>query len=208
MKRFFRNLVIIVLAVLLVSCDVFISLKEGRYNPQDPDNELVELEDLVLPVIRDGFVDDSNNRFFSEPILITELFTQPYAHILIQFDTTDLPEFVELALLELYTTPTTVFGKADVYLIAKSWDETEIQWDQIQLTSGFVDRTIPVVPRFDVGSVDTYISCDVTEYVVRMQETGRHYGFMIVSDYDYYEFDSSRAANPPKLRVWGLAIPE
>ena len=207
MQKIFRFIVLLLFMTLLVSWDVFLFPREGRWNPLDPDNELVEVNGLALPAARDGYVGDDDKHYFGEPILISDRIVAPQHDILIQFDTTDLPEFLDSAVLELYATKTSDTGFADVHLIAEPWDENTVTWGQISSPS-FWDMTVPVVPYMDVMNLDMYASCDVTEYVIRIQETGRNFGFQLVSMSGHLEFNSSRAANPPRLLVWGMDIPD
>ena len=207
MQKIFRFIVLLLFMTLLVSCDVFLFQREGRWNPLDPDNELVEVNGLALPTARDGYVGDDDKRYFGDPILISDRNGAPQYDILIQFDTTDLPEFLDLAVLELYATKTSDTDLADVYLIAEPWDENTVPWGQISSPS-FWDTTVPVVPVLVNTGTDQYFSCDVTEYVIRIQETGRNFGFQLVSMSGHLEFNSSRAANPPRLLVWGMDIPD
>jgi len=207
MQRIFRFMVLLLFMTLLVSCDVFLFPHEGRWNPLDPDNELVEVNGLSLPVVRDGYVDEEDGRDFAGPILVADRNVAPWHDTLIQFDTTDLPEFLDSAVLELYATNGSGTGLADVYLIAESWDAVAVTWTQITSTD-FVDTSFTAMPVLDVVNLDIYVSCDVTEYVVRMQETGKNFGFQLVSYSGHLVFNSSRVANPPRLLVWGLDIPD
>ena len=110
----------ITLSLAILSCDVFLFPHEGRWNPLDPDNELVEVNGLTLPAARDGYVSDMDERYFGDPILISDRNGAPQYDILIQFDTTDLPEFLNSAKLELYATKASGLDSADVYLIEES----------------------------------------------------------------------------------------
>ncbi len=149
-----KSIVIITLSLAILSCDVFLFPHEGRWNPLDPDNELVEVNGLTLPAARDGYVSDMDERYFGDPILISDRNGAPQYDILIQFDTTDLPEFLNSAKLELYATKASDLDSADVYLIEESWDENTVTWGQISSPS-FVDTMIPVLPFFRCkGDVD------------------------------------------------------
>ena len=201
------SIVIITLSLAILSCDVFLFPHDGRWNPLDPDNELVEVNGLALPAARNGYVSDMDERYFGDPILIADRNTAPHRDTLIQFDTTDLPEFLYSTKLELYATKASGLYSADVYLIAEPWDENTVPWGQISSPS-FWDTTVPVVPVLVITGTDQYFSCDVTEYVIRIQETGRNFGFQLVSMSGHLEFNSSRAANPPRLLVWGMDIPD
>ncbi len=64
MGKAIRCIGIIVLLAAVVGCDVFFVSREGRYNPLDPDNELVEVNGLALPAARDGYVSDIDERYF------------------------------------------------------------------------------------------------------------------------------------------------
>ena len=207
MQKIFRFIILVLFATLLVSCDLFLFPHDGRWNPLDPDNELVEVNGLALPTARDGYVGDDDKRYFGDPILISDRNGAPQYDILIQFDTTDLPEFLDLAVLELYATKTSDTDLADVYLIAEPWEENTVTWEQISSQS-FWDMTVPVVPYMDVMNLDMYVSCDVTEYVIRIQETGKNFGFKLISYSGHLVFNSSREANPPRLLVWGMDIPD
>jgi hypothetical protein len=192
---------------LLVSCDAFLFSREGRWNILDPDNELVEVNGLALPVARDGFVSAFEERYFDDPFLISEWMSPPALNILIQFDTSDLPEYVTSAVLELYVSPSSQTSGMDVYLIIEPWDENTVTWAQI-LSSSFSDTTVPVIPYLDVMNLGKYVGCDVTEYVQRIKKTGRNFGFLLTSWSNRLEFHSSRETNPPRLLVWGLDIPD
>jgi hypothetical protein len=181
--------------------------KEGRYNPSDPNNKLVEINGSSLPVVVDGYINDFDERFFNDPVLITNWTTGPFSDILIKFDMADLPAYVSEARLELWATPASFPDFADVLLIGQSWNPSTVTWAQMQ-SAEFIDWSLPIIPNLDANLPGDYASCDVTDYVLHMQNTGNNFGFLIVSWMEFIEFESSRGANPPRLRIWGWDIPD
>jgi hypothetical protein len=206
-SRILGVFIIGILCLALFACDIFILGHEERYNPLDPDNKLVEVRDKSLPITRDGYVMEPAEAFFDDSLLIANWDTSPFSHILIEFDTSQAPDFVNSAVLEFYATSVCTLNGAEVLLVAEPWEKNSVSWTQIESIE-FIDTSFPM-SSLEVFVTKDYASCDVTEYVQRMIETGRNYGFLLRSwSASYLEFESSRGANPPRLRVWGLDIPD
>jgi len=93
-ERILRILLILALAGVLVSCDVFFALKGGRYNYLDPKNELVE----VFPTI-DGYV-DMYGWYEFDSILVADNYS-PSA-IVLRFNINEIPDDLDRVYLRLY----------------------------------------------------------------------------------------------------------
>jgi len=207
MQKIFRFIVLLIFMILLVSCDVFLSPREGRWNLLDPDNEL-EWVDVVLPVEVDGYVDANDIGYFDSPFLVSDWMNFPETTTLIRFDYSNLPEYVDSAILQLYTTPASALGNLEVYVIGQSWTPDTIRWAPIYDKS-IVDEDCPFSPVMGpVDFIGEYNGFDVSELVRYMQEHKDTYGFLLESNSGHVEFDSSRGANGPRLQVTGWDIPD
>ena len=206
MQRIFRFIVLFLFMTLLVSCDLFLFPREGRWNLIDPDNEL-EWVDVVLPVEVDGYVDATDIRYFDSPLLITDWNVAPEKATMIRFDYSKLPAYVESATLEMYATSASVGTSVEIHVIGQMWIPSSIQWAPIW-DGTIVDFDCPFPPAILTISVfDDYNYVDVSDLVKYSQENTDTYGFLFAWS-DYIEFHSSRGSNRPRLRVTGWDIPD
>jgi len=205
--RITRSVVILILAVTLLSCDVFFISKNGRWNLLDPDNELVDVKDRVIGAVLDGYVEDDDTRYFYDPVLVSNWDPSPprYAPLII-FDFSKLPTFVEYAELQIYNTSSSATGWIDVYVLGQPWDPDTIVYAPIE-SGTIVDFAVPFVV-LDLPAVGSYFSCDITEMVQYMQDKGSNYGFILAWSSVQVQFDSSEGDHPPRLVVSGKDIPD
>ena len=206
MQRIIRFLFLMFFVSVLVSCDIFLFPKDGRWNPLDPDNDL-ERVDVVVPVTVDGYVDENDMRYFDDPLLISDSYNQPKKAILIRFDFSKLPVQVESATLELYAVSALTGTNLVIYVIGQSWTPATIRWLPIYDRSIVVPDSMVSPIDFQVTISNDYNSVDVSDLVKYMQANKDTYG-LLITESDRIEFDSSRGASGPRLKVTGWDIPD
>lgn len=181
------------LAAVLSGCDAFLASKLGRWNPEDPNNELVPVSKSVSPSV-DGYVQDMDpQRNFSAPSLfVSEM--GPYRATLLVFD--ELPYAVDSATLQLECLNGS--GWLDVYPIARGWSPDTITYYDAT-SEGFVDDSTMV--GMSVAGLGPVI-LGVTPVIERLLENG-NYGILLCSTSNTIEF-----ARGPTLQVTGADLPE
>ena len=115
MERLFRFLLVAVFAVVFVSCGVFFSSMDGRWNIKDPDNELLTYKPIIDGYLEGTVWHDGRDE---------DLYAYPDSKaILLRFSTGDFPDSVAASYLTL-TVSMQPSGDADLYVhrILQPWD--------------------------------------------------------------------------------------
>lgn len=194
MGKAIRCIGIILLCVVVVSCDVFFVSREGRYNLLDPDNEFVEVYPEIDGHAEDTFWDEKNE------FLIAQDNYAPESAIVMRFNVNDIPDDFDSIYLRLYksfpTTPETVIK---IHPIISDW--TTIT-DYYTLSQGdFIDMDVFTrhYPQMDLG----FELINLNPIVAGSTDSIR-YGIVIFSEFDRIEFQAMETLDPlwkPRLYI-------
>ena len=196
MERLFRFALIVMILVALVSCGVFFTPIEGRWNIADPKNEL-----LTFTPIIDGYVHYNATPVWED---LMELIAWPDSKIIVLcFDTADFPDVVAASYLRLTVKmkPSPDAAELSIYRIISSWRTSEISYDFVNNNPGvFFDDS--VVTRFTVPSTvytGDHIQIPVTEVFSGDKEKLSN-GIIIYSSIEV-SFESTETGPAPLLLV-------
>jgi hypothetical protein len=217
------SLTLLAAVVLLAGCNLFFVAREGRWNPSDPDNELVRGSSTLTPAL-DGFVHGADmgtyfvthSRVFGETELQLDYYHDGvnggYCYTLLRFDLNALPE---VALLEQATlTLTFAFvgpnaDPIDCQRIAVPWDYRSVETEETELpsfvTGALVSTMMPASP--------VPVSVDVTELVRDWLDGSPNYGLRLRAwtggayGYQVTVYASEAGAQGPRLELTYRAIP-
>jgi hypothetical protein len=179
---------IVILIATLLACEAFFTTKLGRWNPQDPANELEKIKPSI-----DGFVystwDDTSD-LKAEPDVKA---------ILLRFDTSNLPDQIDAAYLDLFKTNLAANDTVvRVHRIIEEWDTATITFTQPGYGS-FVDPNERVSVTI-LKEVKDWVRLDLTD-ILQGSSSGLKYGIAIYAETASVYFDSTRDPNPPILLV-------
>ncbi len=180
---------IVVLIATLLACEAFFSTKLGRWNPQDPANELEKIEPSV-----DGYV------FSSSWEGTLDLKAEPgIKAILLRFDTSKLPDQIDAAYLDLFKTNLATSGPVvRVHRIIEEWDTADVTFAQAD-SGSFVDPNeflLLTIPK----DVNDWIRLDLTD-ILQGSSSRLKYGIAIYAETASVYFESTRKLNRPTLLV-------
>jgi hypothetical protein len=182
----------------LLSCDVFLAPLKLRFNPDDPNRELVKA-DVTLNPVADGYL--------IGPMPGTKDFTSTSftagmdAYGLVRFDLSGLPAIITKAELRLYNLNAAGAAAMKACRIIQVWDPASIQYTTV-IGGGFFDASN--APVIDV-QMNSYNTWDVTGLV----KNGVPNGFCITSSAAMSVTIASveNATNKPQLVISGFNYP-
>lgn len=177
MERILRILVILSLAGLLLSCDVFFVSKGGRYNTLDPENEFVEITAQI-----DGTADPSI-WIEKDPTLIADAH-YPSA-VFLRFDVDQIPDDFDRIYLKLYkhfTNPGANIRIHPVLVDRPPADYAEAEDESYHDTEIYTRHLLNTAEGFEYISLDS---------IVNDGKSNIRYGVIIFADYDYADFVST-----------------
>ncbi len=175
-----RVLLAAVLVLGLLSCDIFLTAKEGRWNPLDPNNEL----EVIVPET-DGYALSSLDD--AAPVLIAA----PGAKaIVMSFDTADFPEELGNVYLKLYHVSAPGSGIwIRIHPIAQVWP-SPLPFSAVETPGVFyypeavVLHLVSIEPGWEI--------IDLSE-IVDGDEGNIKHGIVIFSESIHIEFESTEA---------------
>jgi hypothetical protein len=193
MERLFSFLLIVVILVALTSCGIFFAPVEGRWNIDDPKNELM----TFWPII-DGYAHNGTPVWEN----LKELIAWPDSKIiLLRFDTAGFPDVVAASYLQLtLTTAASPDTELSIYRIVGDWDTDNISYDLVNRPGTFYDGS--AVVRYTVPSsiyTGEYIQIPVTEVYSGAKDELSN-GIIIYSSVTV-TFDSTEIGTAPLLLV-------
>jgi hypothetical protein len=194
MGRIPKFILIAVLLPLLASCGVFFTPMEGRWNPADPENELLTFNPSL-----DGYVDGGGWNDGSTYLLATYYSSKI---ILMKFDAGALPETVAASCLRL-----TVDGSASgdvnlyVYRIIQSWDSGTVDYTTASSPGIFYDdsKTVVAIVPYSYGTGDE-VNIPLTGIFSGERDLLQN-GVVILSDPEERHFGSTGLGTAPLLLV-------
>jgi hypothetical protein len=179
---------IVILIATLLACEAFFATKLGRWNPQDPANELEKIAPSVDGYVFSAWVGDSDLK--AEPGVKT---------ILLRFDTSELPDQIDAAYLDLFKTNLAANDPVvRVHRIIEEWDTATISFTQVD-SGSFVDPIdflLITIPK----DLNVWIRLDLTD-ILQGSASGLTYGIAIYAETTSVDFDSSGQSNRPTLLV-------
>jgi len=185
-----RVLLAAVLVLGLLSCDIFLTAKEGRWNPLDPNNEL----EVIVPET-DGYadaadLDDGDTKLFTD--------TGCSKAIVMSFDKNDFPEELGNVYLKLYHVSA---PGPDIWIrihpIAQVWP-SPLPFSAVETPGVFYNPEAEVLHVLSIEPGWEII--DLSE-IVDEDEGNIQYGVVIFSDSVPVDFESTRGAEHPHLLV-------
>jgi hypothetical protein len=194
MERLFRFLLIVVILVALASCGVFFSPIEGRWNLDDPKNELLTFRPII-----DGYAHDKGTPPWEES---DELIAWPDSKIIIlRFDTAGFPDVVAASYLQLtLTTAASPDTELSIHRIIGDWETGDITYDFVNRPRIFYDDS--TVARFTVPT-SIYAGQQIQIPVSEVFSGGKDElanGIIILSSMTV-TFDSTEIGTAPLLLV-------
>jgi hypothetical protein len=214
---------LVLLAVTLAGCNVFFVARQGRWNPNDPENEQMRGSTVLTPEL-DGFVHGeypgyyvTHSRVFADTALQYDYYHDGtnggYCYTLIGFDFAVLPR---VALLENATLTLTFdmvgpnTDPIDFQRIAEPWDSRDIELEQADSPS-FVAGVPASVP---MPLAPGPLSVDITGIVRDWLSGSPNYGLRVrawtggSSGYEVRSFASEAGGQGPRLALTYQGIPE
>jgi hypothetical protein len=194
MERLFRFLLIVVILVALASCGVFFSPIEGRWNLDDPKNELLTFRPII-----DGYAHNTDPFWVESDYLLA----YPGSKIiLLRFDTAGFPDVVAASYLQLTvaTQPPTEGTVLSIYRIINAWDTATMTYAIANDPAKFYDRS--AVATFTVPTslyTGDHIQIPVSE-VFSGDKDELANGIIIYSS-ENVTFDSTETGTAPLLLV-------
>jgi hypothetical protein len=196
----------------LISCELLFAPKRGRWNPYDPQNELVVKTARLSPVL-EGYVCQGDGAFYFDSSLKVSVDSAGDQHAaLMRFDLTQVPIEDPLYLvggrLVLYCASLDQNEYLAVYPIIKTWD-TSVTY-ATATSPAFIDNSIDIgFPLSIIPNAEN--SYDATP-ILRAWYTGlSNYGVRLHGDPSRYTadtwFSSSLGSSRPRLEVDYLAPP-
>ena len=119
-KRALKLIMLLSLIGMLLSCDVFLTPKLGRWNTSDPKANLEPYSRILNP-IEDTWVEAPTSIDPSS----TQLIVKDGQYTLLKFDIPDLPDIITIATLQLYCTNATD-GVVRLHRILQPWDAASL----------------------------------------------------------------------------------
>jgi hypothetical protein len=191
-KRALKLIMLLLLIGMLLSCDVFFSSKQGRWNAKDPNAELEPYNRSLIPN-EDTWVEapSMNDPFSSLLIVRDSKFT------LLKFDIPDLPDIITIAELQLYCT-TAGNGTVSLHRILQPWKADSLDPTKV-FAPDFFDPN-PLTEIFVGPSPSQYYAWDVTDSVGSLT-----YGILLMdTESKESKFSSSEVGlNTPMLIIEG-----
>ena len=136
MARILKFVLIIVVLSALVSCGIFFTPMDGRWNPDDPKNELLKFNPSL-----DGWVEGAT----WNDTTVLYAYPPPPSGIkaaLLRFDTADFPNVVAASYLQLTATSELSTGQVlYIYRIIRDWDPGRITYDDV-ISGDFYDESM------------------------------------------------------------------
>ena len=139
MEKLSRILAVTALVTLLASCGVFLAPKKGRWNIQDPGNELLTFKPSLY-----GYVEGTT---WHDGLM--ELYAWPGSKIiLMRFNTQDFPDSVAASYIKLQVNMSPA-NDADLFIhrIVRAWDAATIEYAIADDPVGFFDGSAEVMVR-------------------------------------------------------------
>ena len=133
MDRALKSILIVIVLSALASCGIFFTPMEGRWNPDDPKNELQTFNPTI-----DGYAHSTTPLWVGD----SSLLAYPGSKIIVlRFDTADFPRVVAALRLQM-TIATAISGDAQlsIFRIISDWDTATISYDVVNgIDSTFYD---------------------------------------------------------------------
>jgi hypothetical protein len=175
-----------VVSLCFVCCGVLFAEKTGRWNPLDPDNELLSFTPSI-----DGYVDSTSWHDGGDLIANGSL-----AIVLIRFDSSDFPDVVAQSYLRLAKySANTVDPELEIHRVIQPWDSS-VTLAEVDNPGIFYDDTTEqrvVVPK---DSTELLISLDD----VFIGEKDRlAYGIVVYAPVELLQLGSVHGPDPPTL---------
>lgn len=187
MGKAIRCIGIILLCVVVVSCDVFFSTRNARENPFDPENELSGVYPEIDGYAEDTFWDEKNESLIAQ-------YYAPMSAIVLRFDVTALPANFDNIYLRLYKSKPAFPGSIiKIHPIKTDWTPP-IEYSVIQ-QAGFFDVDVSVLHTLQEEAGFEIISL---EPIVDRTTDSIRYGIVIFSDYERVEFQAVETADSSK----------
>lgn len=196
---------------LLVACDIFLAVKLGRWNPLDPDHELITKTVDLSPSL-DGYVNEGDGAYYDDSSLrISKDMGGAQNASLLFFDLGEIPvrdlSYLTNAELALYCDSLDSADYLVIYPIRQSWNPA-VTYTTV-VSAGFIDNTI------DIGNPLSIIADSENRYsvfpILKAWYQGLpNYGLRLHGDPNYIGSDtlflsSNVGANAPRLVVTYLA---
>jgi hypothetical protein len=116
MNRILKSILIVIILSALLSCGVFFTPLEDRWNPADPKSELLSFHPTI-----DGYAHSTSP--FWEGALTQLLVWENSKNILLRFDTDNFPRVVADSHLRLWVIATpSVTTQLSIYRIKSDWE--------------------------------------------------------------------------------------
>ncbi len=156
-KRALKLIMLLPLIGMLLSCDVFLTPKLGRWNTKDSNAELEPYNRILKPKEDTYVIAPSTNLFSSTPLIV-----HGDKYILLKFDIPALPDIITVAKLQLYCT-TAGNGNVSLHRILQPWEAYSLDPAKI-LAPEFFDPD-PLTKTYIGPSTSQYYSWDVKDSV-------------------------------------------
>ena len=190
MERTLKILMLIVLAGILLSCDVFFTAKGGRYNTLDPKSEFVEITAQI-----DGTVNQSG-WLEKDPTLSAD--ASYLSAVFLRFDVDQIPDDFDRIYLRLYkyfTNPGATIRIHPVLVDRPPTDYAEAEGESYHDTEIYTRHLLNTAEGFEYISLDS---------IVNDGKSNIRYGVIIFADYDYADFASTEEVTAewqPRLSI-------
>jgi hypothetical protein len=155
-KRALKLIMLLPLIGMLLSCDVFLTPKLGRWNTKDPNAELEPYNRILKPK-EDTWVDPS-----MKDISSLELRVKYNKYILLKFDIPALPDIITVAELQLYCI-TAGNGDVSLHRILQPWEAKTLDPAKVRAPE-FFDPD-PLTKTYIGPNTSRYYSWDVKDSV-------------------------------------------
>ena len=190
--RVATTVVVLFSLTAVLSCDLLLAPKQGRWNPNDPNADLETVSQTLYPA-EDGYLGSTLpwNDFS------VEINAKNDEYCLLKFDISTLPDMITTAQLQLYCTVSPGDSNVSAHEILQSWDPATINWVTVS-SSEFFDPNPITTTYVDAPSLTYSWTLDDAVY-----DLG--YGILLMGDdLDEVRFASSEATtNPPVLTIEG-----
>ncbi len=184
---------LLLIAVCILSCDIFFAPAKGRFNPADPENDLLKATVILNPIV-DGFVSSTPSSDFT-----SGFFNAGGMYIgLIKFNLGGFPAIITSIKLRLYHQPAVPVGTVTIYRIREGWDPASIEFTQVSAPEFFFNDGTSITDVTTSG----YFTWDVRKAV----ELGAGNGFIVIAPATAV-FTSAEGVNKPELIIDGYNYP-
>jgi len=187
-KRALIFIMLLPLLGMLLSCDVFLAPKQGRWNTNDPNAELESLNQNLTPKV-DGFLGLAVIWDEAGP----DLKVRDDRCALLKITIPEIPDIITLAELQLYCSggPPPLNSNVGVHRILKPWDAGTVDWTTVT-AAGFFDPN-PISVTY-VSAINVLYSWEMKNAVSSLP-----YGILLFGDDgDEKRFASVDSTGDPK----------